>query len=495
MTAERETLRRAPVVRIYDVRDTTVIVAPDGKLHELSGASAMLTRAVLAFTINPRSVAEIVTHVEALTGAPVSDTAVIDELLALLESTRVLIRERSTTPQAKPGDRRARLVLGLTGAIATALAPGLISLLGQRGFEIRVIATEAALRFVQAQAIEALVHSPVLSSLWPEQSGLPVPHINLAQWADAVLLCPASATTIARLAAGDHSTLVSGVALATRAPVVIVPSMNVEMFGEPATQRNLRQLIADGFHVVHPGSGGEVAQRPDQRSATLGPMPPPSAVVDVLEAALRIDRARHAASHPTPRDAEEWDRLFRTRAAEELAWHVEALDHDLAQALDEQLRPGMRVLDVGTGLGVVALDAARRGAQVVATDVSTTALTRARERAGAAPIVWLRDDITDSRLHGDFELVIDRGCLHVLTAEQARAYADAVTRLTAVGGVLLLVTHDVCEATSRGTQPYDAAAIERLLGAAFELASDRPTSFAGPGVAPRARLFTLRRRA
>ena len=100
MTAERETLRRAPVVRIYDVRDTTVIVAPDGKLHELSGASAMLTRAVLAFTINPRSVAEIVTHVEALTGAPVSDTAVIDELLALLESTRVLIRERSTTPQA-----------------------------------------------------------------------------------------------------------------------------------------------------------------------------------------------------------------------------------------------------------------------------------------------------------------------------------------------------------------------------------------------------------
>src|SRR5690606_19636047 len=162
-------------------------------------------------------------------------------------------------------------------------------------------------------------------------------------------------------------------------------------------------------------------------------------------------------------------------------------------ALDQALRPGVRALDVGTGLGVVAIELARRGGQVVATDVSTAALTRARERAGAAAIVWLRDDITDSRLLGEFELVVDRGCLHVLTPEQAQAYAAAVARLTAPGGVLLLKTHDVCEANNRGTHPYDAAAIERLLGAAFELESDRPTSFPGPGEAPRARLFTLRK--
>jgi hypothetical protein len=238
-------LRRAEVVGIYEVGETLVILAPDGDVHELSGPSAELARAVLGFVLQPRSRVEILAHVESLTGGPLPDTAIVDDLLALLERTNVLVTDTPAAPAARARPpARARVLVGLCGAVASSLAPSLVSLLQQRGFELRVIATEPALRFVQAEVLAALVHHPVRSSLWSEDPTLPVPHINLAQWADVVLIWPATATTISRLASGDCSTLVSAVALATRAPVVVVPSMNVEMYGQPAVQRNLAQLVA-----------------------------------------------------------------------------------------------------------------------------------------------------------------------------------------------------------------------------------------------------------
>lgn len=494
-------LRRAPVVGIYDVRETIVILAPDGSAHQLSGASAELARAVLAFVLEPRSRAEIVAHVESLTGSALPETSVVDDLLELFERTQVLIEASAAEPPRRPASAHTRVLLGLCGAVASSLAPSLVSLLQQRGFELRVVATEPALRFVQAEVLAALVHHPVCSSMWPEDQALPVPHINLAQWAEVVLIWPATATTISRLATGDCSTLVSAVALSTRAPVVVVPSMNVEMYGQPAVQRNIAQLIADGMHVVHPGTGSELAYSPDARTPKLGPTPPHTVVAAVLETVVRL--ARTLADHPRvsqrpPRDAEEWDQLFRSREDHELGWHSEVLDEDLAVLLEREAAPGRGLLDIGTGLGVAAIAAARLGYRVVATDISEIALARARDRANSvglgSAVVWLHDDITQSRLHAEFGVVLDRGCLHLLAAEQLDAYVRTVARLTAPGGVLLLKTHALSEGASHGTNPYDAARIEQHFGNWFRLELDAPSSISGPGRAPSARLFLLRRR-
>lgn len=500
-------LRRAPVVGIYDVRETIVILAPDGSVHELSGASAELARAVLAFVLEPRARAEIVAHVESLTGGPLTDTSVIDDLLALFERAKVLVGVTTAEPPRRRTHARTRVLVGLCGAVASSLAPSLVSLLQQRGFELRVVATESALRFVQAEVLAALVHHPVRSSLWPDDPTLPVPHINLAQWADVVLIWPATATTISRLATGDYSTLVSAVALATRAPVVVVPSMNVEMYGQPAVQRNLAQLVADGMHVVHPGTGDELAQRPDARTPALGPTPPHTVVAALLETVVRLTRARARAGDRAgrpPRDADEWDELFRSLEDHELAWHQETLDDDLAVLLERESASGrglhLDLLDIGTGLGVAAVAAARLGYRVVAIDISGTALARARKRVGTAgggpesTIVWLRDDITNSHLHGQFAVLLDRGCLHLLAPEQLDGYAHTLARLTAPGGLLLLKTHALSEGSNRMTRPYEAAGIQQLLGTWFTLETDSPSSFPGPGSAPSARLFVLRRR-
>lgn len=281
--------RRAPVARIYDVRDRMVLIARDGSARELMGDSARLARAVLTFLSEPHSRAEIVAHVEAESGAAVGDSgaAVIDELLALLVELGALLTgdEPEPTPQS-PRTGTRRLVLCISGAVAAMHAPSLVLLLQGRGFEVRIVATENALRFVRREALEALVHDRVLSQLFADEGGLSVPHVDLARWADVVLIWPASATTLSRLATGDYSSLVSAVALTARVPVVVVPSMNGAMLASPATRRNVEQIIDDGMHVVHPASGIEVADPPDQRVPSLGPAPPHDVVVQIVESIL-----------------------------------------------------------------------------------------------------------------------------------------------------------------------------------------------------------------
>lgn len=282
--------RRAPVARIYEVRERMVLVGSDGSARELTGDSARLARAVLSFLVQPHARDEILAHIGAESGGTLDESgvAVIDELLALLVELGALVTGDDAEPAphvAHAGARR--IVLCLTGAVAAMHTPSLVLLLQRRGFEVRIAATENALRFVRREALEALVHDRVFSQLFADEVGLAVPHIDLSRWADVVLVWPASGTTLSRLATGDYSTIVSAIALTARVPVIVMPSMNGAMHESPATRRNIEQIIDDGMYVVHPASGIELADPPGQRLPALGPAPPHEVVVQIVENVLR----------------------------------------------------------------------------------------------------------------------------------------------------------------------------------------------------------------
>lgn len=481
-------LRRAAVARLLDVGEVLVLVGRDGTGRELHDESAALARAVLEQLVVPHTGRELLTALATLAGGPIEQPAVIGELVALLRDVGAIERA-DASPRARarmtPGPR---VVLGITGAVASMHAPALVQALQARGFRVRVAATEGALRFVRTEALEALTHDAVVAGLWPTDERLRVPHIELAQWADAVVVCPASATTIGRLAGGDHGSIVSAIALATRAPVLVVPSMNAAMLTSPAVRRNLATLAGDGMHVAAPASGIEVADRPEARIPGLGAAPPPTIVVQLLEAMLH----RRGRSRRVP-EAEDWDAMYRDHLPEALPWHADVPDEDLLTEVSRLAPAPSVVLELGTGLGTLAVELAHRGHRVVATDVSAVALAQAHARAPEAPVVWIRDDVTASALHGRFDVIVDRGCLHGLSEAQSRAYAATVGRLLAPGGTLVLKILAPEAAEQRNVAAHTAQSLATLLGAAFELASDEASTMTGPGEAVPARLFVLRR--
>jgi SAM-dependent methyltransferase len=314
-----------------------------------------------------------------------------------------------------------------------------------------------------------------------------VPHLDLAAWAEIVVIHPASAAALGRIAQGICSDVISALAISARCPVLIVPSMNDSMYTAPSVQRSLSQLREDGFFVVHPASGLEVAEAPPARAPALGAAPPAAAVVDLIGWIL----AERSAGAPP---ADRWEELYRSRSPEDLPWFAEELDADMADALSRCGERGL-LLDVGAGLGTAAIAAARRGFSVVAIDTSPRAIALARERAGALPIVWAVDDICSTRLQASFDVVLDRGCLHALPPASHRAYAEAVARLTRPGGWLILKCHSASEARDLGTQRFDEQAILALLGGAFDQVSASASTLPGPeGAAAQALLCMLRRR-
>lgn len=486
--ASNARLRRARVVRIYDALDSTVILGADGRAHQLHAESAALAKVLLEFLLEPRTRDEVVQHVEALTGATLGENSVVDQLLGLLTTTGAVESVAAELDDKPAAPRRHdRVVLCLSGAVAAMHAPALVSRLLERGFEVRVAASKNALRFINTFSIETLVHHPVTADMYEGETR--VPHIDLANWADAVLMWPATATTLSRLATGDFDSLVSAIALATSAPVIIAPSMNAGMYAAPAVQRNVEQLVTDGMHVVHPAYGIEVADAPLDRQDKLGPAPPIGVVVQMLETALTL---RRAGKRNMPRSGREWDEVYG-QPIEQLPWYTETADADVL-ALLERLAPAKSwVLDIGTGVGQLAVAVAARGHQVVATDISARALDEASKRAPDAAVLWLEDDITQSRLHRQFGVAIDRGCLHLLTPDAAARYVRNVAALLAPRGVLLLKIHDVSVGDRHGTTPYTREALERLFVSAFEIVEEHASEFPGPHHTAAARLFALRR--
>ena len=147
-----------------------------------------------------------------------------------------------------------RIVLGVTGGIAAYKAAELARLLVKQGVEVQVAMTEGAAHFITPTTMQALTGKPVLTSQWDE-SGNGMAHINLSRSADAILVAPATADFIAKLAHGMADDLLSTMCLARNCPLLIAPAMNRQMWEHPATQRNIAQLRADGVTILGPDKG------------------------------------------------------------------------------------------------------------------------------------------------------------------------------------------------------------------------------------------------
>ena len=161
----------------------------------------------------------------------------------------------ATIPTA--GAALTRVVLGITGGIAAYKAAELTRLFVKAGVAVDVVMTDAATRFVAPITFQALSGRPVLTDLWASGSDNGMGHIDLSRGADLVVIAPASADFLAKLAQGRADNLLSTLCLARDCKLAVAPAMNRQMWSHAATQRNVAQLIADGVAVLGPGSGDQ----------------------------------------------------------------------------------------------------------------------------------------------------------------------------------------------------------------------------------------------
>ncbi len=177
-----------------------------------------------------------------------------------------------------------RLVLGLTGGIACYKSAELLRGLVKAGATVRVVMTEAARQFITPVTMQALSGQPVLSEQWDAREPNAMAHINLTREADALIVAPASADFIAKLAQGRADELLSLACLARpieRCPLLLAPAMNREMWAHPATQRNLAQVVADGAQLLGPDAGAQACGEVGE-----GRMLEPEALLEDIVAAL-----------------------------------------------------------------------------------------------------------------------------------------------------------------------------------------------------------------
>lgn len=148
-----------------------------------------------------------------------------------------------------------RILLGITGGIAAYKSAELVRLLRKAGHNVNVVMTESATRFVGPATFQALSGNPVFTDLWDSRMANGMAHIDLSRQADLMLVAPATADFISRLAQGRADDLLSTLALARTCPMAVAPAMNVQMWSSPPTQRNMQQIADDGVHVWGPGNG------------------------------------------------------------------------------------------------------------------------------------------------------------------------------------------------------------------------------------------------
>jgi phosphopantothenoylcysteine decarboxylase/phosphopantothenate--cysteine ligase len=257
-----------------------------------------------------------------------------------------------------------RVVLGVSGGVAAYKAAYLARRLIERGAEVRVVMTESAHHFIGHQTMAAITgHAPVTGFFADRPGGVGddvSPHTTLAHWADAVVVAPATAATIARVAAGLSEDVLTATILATERPVVVAPAMHTEMWNHPATRRNVETLAADGYVVVGPASG-----------ALAGGDEGPGRLAEPEEIVAALD-------HVLSGDMEGWTVVVSAGGTRE--------------AIDPVRYIGNR--SSGKMGNALAIEAASRGAKVIlvtsapAPDVAGVDVVQVESAADMAEAVW-----------------------------------------------------------------------------------------------------------
>ncbi len=176
-----------------------------------------------------------------------------------------------------------KIVLGVTGGIAVYKAVDLVSRLRKAGAEVRVVMTKAAAEFVTPLTFKEISGNSVAVSMWAENQEFNVEHIALADWADLIIVAPATANILAKAANGIADDLLSTVILAAKSPIIVCPAMNCQMYANPITQSNLKKLAEFGFVIMSPASGFLACG-----TSGIGRLPEPSEIVSFVRHYLSL---------------------------------------------------------------------------------------------------------------------------------------------------------------------------------------------------------------
>jgi len=171
-----------------------------------------------------------------------------------------------------------KIVLGITGSIAAYKACLIIRGLIKQGAEVQVVITPAGKEFITPITLSALTHKPVVSEFFSQRDGTWNSHVDLGLWADAMLIAPATASTIGKMAHGIADNMLITTYLSMKAPVFIAPAMDLDMYAHPSTQQNLRTLQGYGNHIIEPQSGFLASGLEGK-----GRMEEPEKIVDALD--------------------------------------------------------------------------------------------------------------------------------------------------------------------------------------------------------------------
>ena len=175
----------------------------------------------------------------------------------------------------------ASVLLGISGGIAAYKTPLLVRLLAQAGFNVHIVMTQAATRFVTPLTLATLTGNPVFDDMWGDRLRPSVEHISLADIADVAVIAPATANIIGKIASGIADDMLTTVFMAVKCPVLLCPSMNVNMLHNPIVQGNIDKLLELGYHVMQPVSGFLACGWEGE-----GRMPEPETITDNIQRLL-----------------------------------------------------------------------------------------------------------------------------------------------------------------------------------------------------------------
>jgi phosphopantothenoylcysteine decarboxylase/phosphopantothenate--cysteine ligase len=330
----------------------------------------------------------------------------------------------------------ARLLLGVSGGIAAYKALELARLAVRRGHAVRVIQTEASLRFVGRASFEAITGAPVLTGEFdadplraaypgeapPERS--PISHLALVERADAYLIAPASANTIAKLAGGHADNLLTAAALAAPCPVALAPAMNNRMYEHPATQANLELLRARGVMVVPPGEG-ELASFAEHG---VGRLAEPAELLSAAEALLMpgdFAGVRMLVTAGGTREPIDSVRYIGNRSSGRMGVALAA----------EALRRGASVTLVAANVGIDP----PAGARVIAVETAAQLATACERAFGECDVVLMAAAVADFRpaARADTKLKKDAGVPAPIELELTDDVIAALARRRRPGQLLI----------------------------------------------------------